>query len=255
MITMSRPNVFIIGSTKCATTSMYMNLGNHKEVAVGIEKESLFFMRDYHERADGLAKRFPRTNKVVLDAHPSNCMFRWVADRIEETCDNPKIILSVRDPIKRAYSEICHFKKMRPGRLIGTPDQIISENFDTYDRDKFPDERSYMMQADPRGGCYEHAFLERGCYISHIERFKKLDTKVVFFEDYIKDHQKVLDELTDFIGISRFTGYANKINSKSDDSFFSKETVERMRQFYAFHNRKLSEYVGFDVTEKFGVCK
>lgn len=234
------PNIYFIGATKCATTSLHHIFNVNTQLDCGSVKEPMFLMRDYWKGQAELDRLYP-SSKVSADFNPRNCLYPWVADRIEEQSGlDAKIVLVVRDPIARMYSEICHFKRMRPGRLIGSPDEIALANLETYNPNKFPDEYSYMKQADQMGGNYEHTFVEMSMYTDHIKRFKRFDMKVIVFEDFVANHQAALNDISDFIGISRFESGNVKLNSKSDGKGFSAPVELALRKHFAPMVKELS---------------
>lgn len=249
---MSIPSVYFIGASKCASTTLYNIFKNHcNEVYCSDKKENRFFIKDYHKGVKELAKIYPNPcDKIILDFQPNNCLYSWAAERIGEVCNDPKIILVIRNPVARAYSEICHFKKMRPGRLIGTPDEIIEQNFNTFSDNKFPDEYSYIKQCDPVGGNYEHTFLEMGCYINHYNRYKQFKMKIIIFEDFVLNHQLVIDDICSFIGIDKFKVVAiDKSNSKTDNLYFNSSSIMKLNRFYRKYNHDMSELLGVNLKE------
>lgn len=244
------PNVYVIGATKCATTSLYHAIKGIVGVSTRAEKENTFFMKDYHMGKEELSKMYS-DNVVCVDFHPNNCLIEYVADRIMETAGDAKIVLMIRNPIDRAYSEICHFNSMRPGRELG-PDDAIAANIRNLNPNAYITEYDYMKQIDVKGGFYDRRYVERGMYIEHIKRFKKFsDLGVFIFERLVSDDPYEKDSLADFMGIPRFE--LPKLNSKSDGGSFSDKNVRILSDIYKPYNSELSELIGIDLNKEWGM--
>jgi len=227
------PSVFFIGATKCATTTLHSIFHNHcKDVYCGVIKENRFFSKIHQEGE--LSELYPSPGDAIISAdfQPTNCVYPWAATRIKEVSPNAKIILCIREPIARAYSEICHFKQRMRGNLISEdPNEIIMENLrtlNTIEGVKYP-------------------FLEMSDYNSHIERFNNFETKVVIFEELIRNDKEVIGGICDFIGIERFDYEMVKTNSKSDSLFFSPDVVIKLLKFFKPKTIALSECLDKDL--------
>lgn len=243
------PNVFVVGFTKCATTSLYEALKASRQVSVcQSHKENTWFLKDAHLGTDYLDSLYPSGFDVCVDFHPNNAIVPYVPLRIKEVSPNAKVVMIIREPIARAYSEIMHFHKMRIGREH-EPDTAMLLNLHDVEFFKYDMEADYMKQIDPRGGFYDRRYFERGCYAKYIKMYQKagLDVQVFFFEDIIKGGP-ALQELYDYIGM----GYVGlpKVNSKSNGGCFDSHMVETLRQKYAPFNYELSELLGVDVEKK-----
>jgi hypothetical protein len=133
---------FIIGAAKCATTSLWFYLSNHPEIFAHPLKETKFFYKkDEGIEGDRLRKEFitifedtrdPKLEKakVLLEATPGNFFNPRAAERMARACPDAKLLLIVRDPVRRAYSEW----QMRHRK--DNPDSVTLEMFaEDVDRD------------------------------------------------------------------------------------------------------------------------
>jgi hypothetical protein len=106
------PNLFIIGAAKAGTTALYRYLGQHPQVFLSRLKEPMFFSREeYYAR--GLdwyeGRYFEGAEDYPVRAEATPHYLYWsekVAPRIKEVYgERPvKFIVSLRDPVSRAYS-------------------------------------------------------------------------------------------------------------------------------------------------------
>ena len=241
-------NTFCIGAPKCATTSLFYNLIRSSAIVTPAEKEPTDLLLDYD------LKNYSNIEYPVLNFQTKHCLPGFIPDRIEEVYGlNSKVILMMRNPIDRAYSELCHFRDMRPGRLTENFFEVMVSNVIDYIPNRFTDEYSYIRQADRKGGFYEYCYLDMGAYVNHIERFSRFEILPIFFEDYITSTQSQVDRVCDFIGINRITTKDYKMNSKSDGGKFDNDCLALVNNFYKPLNEALSDCLGIDVNEKWGM--
>ena len=106
------PNLFVVGAAKSGTTSLWTHLDAHPDVFMSRPKEPHFFSRattpveqlvkDPVEYAGLFARG--AAHRYRGDASPS---YLWDPDssaRIREAVPGARIIISLRDPVERAYS-------------------------------------------------------------------------------------------------------------------------------------------------------
>jgi len=124
---MRLPNFIISGFPKCGTTSLHYYLAEHPEIFMPKQKELHFFTNKILSRqtagnGDKLAlkthirnfneysKFFSPENKhkAVGETSPSYINYPELFNEIKNSLSSPKIIVLVRDPIKRAYSNYLH---------------------------------------------------------------------------------------------------------------------------------------------------
>jgi hypothetical protein len=104
------PNFLIIGSQKAGTTSLYNILKQHPEVFMPEKKEVNFFFLDSEFRK-GIEyyQRFfadiPPGKKAYGEASPGYICHPQAPARIKEYLPEVKLVLTVRNPIERAYSQ------------------------------------------------------------------------------------------------------------------------------------------------------
>lgn len=206
ILTAPRPNFLVIGAAKSGTTSLYHWLGQHPEVFVPRQKGLHFFAAPWlRENSNGpgdarLLQDMASTwemylahyrdaggRKAIGDCSPS--YFSWwpSRDAIREYLGDPKIILLLRDPVQKAFSQYTHL--VRDGR----------ESLPFWD----------ALQAEPerkaRGFGALWLYLESARYAEPTERFLEYfgreGMKVLFFEDLTRDPQAALREIFAFLGV------------------------------------------------------
>ena len=127
---MKKPNFIIAGFPKCGTTSLYHYLNEHPEIYMPQKKELHFFTHKIISKLrsgpkDSVVKEtqinssekylgyFNSVTKelAIGDASPSYINYPSEFPQIKKYLNDPKVIIIIRDPINRAYSNYLHLKR------------------------------------------------------------------------------------------------------------------------------------------------
>ena len=127
---MKKPNFIIAGFPKCGTTSLHHYLDEHPEIYMPIQKELHFFTCNILSKLnkgpkDAIVKKIQinnsekylnfyksvRNETAIGDASPSYINYPSQFKKIKEYLNDPKVIIILRDPIDRAYSNYLHLKR------------------------------------------------------------------------------------------------------------------------------------------------
>lgn len=108
---MKKPNFFIIGAPKCATTSLASWLSAHPQIFMSARKEPNHFNTDHQrrmtpERADyeWLFNDAGEQHKAVGEATVWYLYSREAIGHIEQYSPNARYIVCLRNPVEMAYS-------------------------------------------------------------------------------------------------------------------------------------------------------
>jgi Sulfotransferase family len=120
-----RPNLFVVGAAKAGTTSLWRYLSEHPEVAMSREKEPEFFRRGGDEAAYlALFGDAP----VVGEASTSYLWHAPSADRIAAFAPGARIVVSLRDPVDRAWSSYRMWRRL--GRETRSFAEVVRAELD-----------------------------------------------------------------------------------------------------------------------------
>ncbi|GAB5379938.1 MAG: sulfotransferase [Aliiglaciecola sp.] len=173
-------NFIGIGAQKCASSWIYEVLKNSEQVCVSQTKELDFFSYYYDRGYQWYESNFSDHSRALTgEISPSYFYNSDVPERVHTYNPETKIILSLRDPIKRMYSN--HLHEVRAGNISGK--NTVFEN-------AFENNPLYLQQSQ---------------YAVHIKKwqqyFPKEKMHIVFQEDVKRDPQKVSDEMCQFFEI------------------------------------------------------
>ena len=196
-----RANAIVAGVNKAGTTSLFVSLSTHPEVAAATVKETRYFLParwgrslepvDVYEAAFDDA---PDTARVRIEATPSYFYgAQAVIDAMRSVCgDDLRVIVVLREPVARFWSFFT-FQKAR----LRIPDDLGAGEYlahaDALSDDDFREPENERWFAF-RGGCYadwlpawHSAFGAR--------------LRVEFFENLMAEPDRVLHDAARFLGI------------------------------------------------------
>lgn len=171
-----------IGVQKCASSWIYEVLKGSNQTCLSDTKELNFFSYFFDQGFEWYESNFLVNNEsVVGEISPSYFYNSDTPKRVFEYNPEMKIVISLRDPIKRMYSN--HLHEVRAGNVSG--DNLIFEN---------------AIRNNP-------LYFEQSCYAVHIKKwlayFPSENIHIVFQEDVAKSPKLVSDTLCDFLAIDR----------------------------------------------------
>ncbi len=192
------PNFFIVGAQKAGTTSVYQYLRQHPQVFMPSFKEPHYFSQDgvlldpdlVVTSEDAYLRLFQdgRGVKCVGEASPSYLRHSPVPLRIHQRVPAAKIIILLRDPIDRAYSQY----------LMDQLDGCISPSF--YDE--------IQEQLRHSNGVYYGTglgYIQLGEYYEAVKRyfdvFGRNQVLTLLFQDLVDRPVEVVTRIAEFLEI------------------------------------------------------
>jgi len=105
----NNPSFFIIGAQKAGTTSLFNYIKEYADNFVSPRKKELYFFTEFYSKGINWYKaNFPLRMKpgdITGEATPDYLFFPFAAKRMVEHYPHAKIIVMLRNPIDRAYSQ------------------------------------------------------------------------------------------------------------------------------------------------------
>ncbi len=117
------PDFVIIGAQKSGTTSLYDFVIRHPEIAPALKKEMHYFSINYKFGEQWYRSNFPtnlsrryftkKTGQKLLsgEASPSYLFYPTVPSRMKKVLPDVKLIVILRNPVDRAYSQYHHSRR------------------------------------------------------------------------------------------------------------------------------------------------
>ena len=208
-----KPNLFIVGQPKSATTALHQFLGQHPEIYMSGIKEPHFFCADFHLESDRAYGRqrffdfrsesaylqlFSRAKEVKIAGESStNYLYSQVAaEKIHNFNPDAKIIIILREPAKFIYSLHSHYVKFTEEN---EPDFLTALALET--------ERKQEKATSPRVISPSYLYYsQRVQYYKQVkrycDRFNPEQIKVVIFEDFNSENERFFREILEFLGVN-----------------------------------------------------
>ena len=225
---MKKPDYIVIGSPKCATTSLCTCLGRHPNVFMVEAKEIHFFSYDevylnkgwkwyqslFEEGGNKSIIGEGTTDYSMHEIYPNS------VHRIAKDLPNVKLIYIVRHPFRRIESLWKHLRSITWDRGWG----YISPNFNK------------AVKQRP------HVFVTPSNYLNQLQHYRKYFSDdqilVLFFEDFVKNPDQELKKCFEFIGADSnvtIPGSNEKMNS-SEDLLLINPLLDYIRSIPGFHS-------------------
>jgi hypothetical protein len=248
------PDFLIIGAQRCGTTSLYRYLAQHPQVIGAAPSKGVHYFDVNHERSlRWYRAHFPTRRRrdqagsgaVTGEASPYYVFHPHGPDRVRAAVPNARLILMLRDPVVRAFSQYQQeyargfedaetFEAaldLEPGRLAGERERMLAD----------PGYDSRALQ--------HHAYVARGEYAPQLEawreRFDPARIHVIVAEEFFAEPAAAYRGVLDFLGLRmpprppQFKAF----NARPAGGMAA-ETRERLAAQFAEPNRRLEELLG-----------
>lgn len=252
------PDFIIIGAQRCGTTSLFQYLCQHPEVYPSIPKEVHYFSNNYQKGINWYRSHFPlRSQKLKIisknnggfitgEATPYYLSHPHAPKRAAKVVPNARLIVLLRDPVRRAYSH--YFHEVNMGIETLPFEEAIHKEEDRLrgEFDKLLGDETY------RSFNYQHfSYLARGIYADQIERWLKVfkpDSMLVLNSSWLnKDPINTFRTVTGFLGLSDWYQIdASKYHTASYPPM--EENIKRqLYDFFRPHNQRLYDLTNINL--------
>jgi hypothetical protein len=247
-----KPNFICIGVQKGGTSSLIKYLNLNPEIY--IKKEKHFFDRKLsdgklsHKDIKNYEKSFKTTKAIVGEKTPSYCYLRYAIDRIYNYDKNMKLIIILREPISRAFSQY-NMSLNKRGKTLNnvTEEQILNQ----FKKDK----HIKLDELKSNGGYY----IIRGFYDEILEyilsKFSRDNLYIGISEEINENKQKYYNEIYEFLGATKLKKINTTLNThiREYKKSIPKKLEKYLYNIYKPHNEKLYKTLGrkIDIWEKY----
>ena len=259
------PDYLIIGTKKGGTTSLFNWLLRHPHVARMFPPMQKLKSAHYFDINYGRGERWYRSHfptdggrlrrvdgKVVRilagEASPYYMFHPAAASRAYETVPAAKIIVLLRDPVARAYSNY------NDRRATGTEPLPIFEEALHAEAHRLATIDMERLQADPNYYSFEHdnhSYLARGRYAEQLSRwfalFPRPQILVLKAESMFTDPVKTFVEVQEFLGLPTMSELPLRRYNERPEKAVSSQTVAWLADYYRPHNAALYAQLGEDL--------
>jgi hypothetical protein len=234
------PDAVILGAQKSGTSSLHYYLTQHPGVIAPLRKEVHYFDLNYGRGEAWYRANFGRTGQpgLNLESSPYYLFHPAVPQRLRALVPDAKLIVLLRDPVRRAYSSYWHERDKgretldfeaaiaaEPGRIDAAHTRLADGTL----------ERSHEHQ--------HHSYLARGRYAEQLERwfahFPREQFLILRFEDLVKNPLDVLNLTLAFLGLPAAGSVELEARNTRRYPPMANATAAGLRAYFEPANRRL----------------
>ena len=239
------PDVVIIGAQKCGTSSLHGYLTQHPQVITPLRKEVHYFDVNYPRGERWYRAHFGRVGEpgLNIDSSPYYLFHPLVAERMHGLLPRAKLIVLLRDPVRRAYSQYWQQrdKDREPldfeAALAAEPERV-DEAHRRLANGEITASREHQI----------HSYLARGRYAEQLERWLRLYPReqllVLRFEDLVKDPLETLNFTLAWLGLPPMIDARLEPRNTRNYPPMQPGTAARLNEYFAPQNRRLEALLG-----------
>jgi hypothetical protein len=252
-----QPSFLICGGQRCGTTSLYRALAAHPAVLKAVLHKGVhYFDTGYHrgpgwyrahfplrQTADRVAARVGVTPQT-FESSPYYMYHPHAVRRIARDLPGVRLVVLVRDPVERAYSQHAHelargFESepsfgralaLELARLQGLEDRMLTD----------PKYYSFAHQ--------HHAYRARGEYVRYLDRMAEhVDRErihVMESAEFFTNPEQVYDGVLDFLGLPRLAYPAFERYNAQPRSPMNEQVRRELTAHFAPYDEDLTRWLG-----------
>ncbi|RMA57963.1 sulfotransferase domain-containing protein [Ulvibacter antarcticus] len=230
-----KPSFIIIGVQKAGTSSLHHYLTQHPKLIAPELKELHYFDTLKPTPPEGYLDFFPKeyfTRNLSFEATPRYLYFPGTAKKLYEFDPNLKLIVILRDPVKRAYSAWNMYRQMsmEPNQKeLARQHEKRNPTEKAYTflySGKFPSFEEWIkteMKICLASDFIEPSIIRRGYYKEQIENylnyFSRDQMHFVDFQDLKGNIISVLNNIAKFLNISEFNNLDLNLNIQNERKY------------------------------------
>lgn len=264
------PDFLIIGGQRCGTSSLYFYLIDHPYIAPAYTKELHFFDANYRKGLRWYRAQFPTTLEkyytehvrkqgfITGEASPSYLFHPLAPARISKVMPDVKLIVLLRNPIDRAYSQ--HWLNVKAN---GTEPLSFKEAIEAEPQRIAGEREKILTDEHYASSTYRpFSYLTRGIYVDQLKYWMEFYPREQFLilrsEDLYSKSAETVKETLEFLGVPASAIDTNKEYKKykvpTKTGYKVKDSYPRMDpelrkylvDYFRPHNARLGELLGRD---------
>ena len=239
------PDAVILGAQKSGTSSLHNYLVQHPGVVEPLRKEVHYFDIGYERGEAWYRAHFGLLGApgLNLDSSPYYLFHPAVPQRLHDLLPDAKLIVLLRDPVRRAYSHYWH-ERDKGRETLGFEDAIAAEP------ERLGDSHQQLAAGTlQRSHAHQHfSYLARGRYAEQLERwfalFPREQFLVLRFEDLAREPLVALNQALGFLGLPPAAAVSLEARNTRQYPPLAEPTAVQLRAYFEPHNRRLEQLLG-----------
>jgi hypothetical protein len=255
---MVKPTFLCIGVQKAGTTSLIEYLSLSSDIYIH-KREVHFFDKPKNDKITvndikNYENLFQTDKLIVGEKTPSYNYLQFAIDRIYYYNPNMKLILILREPISRAFSQYNMDLMIQKKDLSHVTDQDICSFFEKEKHKKLSEIDKNVITYETSGN-----YIIRGFYdeiITYIlEKFHKDNLYIAVSEEIIQNKHEEYNKIIQFLGSKKVVTINENLDKhiRQYKKTIPKKLEKELYEIYKPHNEKLYELLGrkIDIWEEY----
>ena len=268
------PSFLILGGSRSGNTSLFAYLTEHPNIMPGSLKAFFFFQYFTNNKTSFYRSQFPikRKNLITCDSTSSYFVHPLIPARVHKLLPSAKLIVVLRNPVERAYSEF-HYTVTLGSELTENFEDVIKSELK---RIEIGNKKPELKIENTNYNHFAFSHLRDGLYVQHLERWLKFfpneQLLVLHTKDLSTNFDNTLAKTFEFLNLPKYqienrieknkidkirplSGHERNIykniDSKTRTLFnvqnypeIKSETRKFLQDFFRPHNEKLFKMIG-----------
>ncbi len=252
------PDFLIIGTAKSGTTTLHGWMSEHPLIVPASTKEVHFFDYEFYRGTDWYRSHFPLASErdeveresgrpfLTGEASPTYISHQWAPSRIAAALPEAKLIVALRNPVDRAYSQ--YQMSCREGEESESFAEAVA-----LEEERLRGEKTRSL-ADKRYnswplGCW--SYLLRSRYAEQVERWFELFRREQFLflktDDLESQPQGALDQAYEFLELPAYRNeHLPHLHTAPVYEPMGADTRAQLVEYFRPQNERLYELLGID---------
>ena len=200
------PSFLIIGGAKSGTTSLFAYLIEHPNIIPGSTKGGFFFSFLGNNTTSFYRSHFPikRKNLITCEATGGYFVHPLIPARVHKLLPLVKLIVVLRNPVERAYSEF-HYRVMIGEQITENFEDVIKSELKRIEIGKNNPE---LKIENTNYHQFSFSHLRHGLYAQHLENWLKFFPKeqllILHAKDLYNNLDNIVAETFDFLNLPKY---------------------------------------------------
>jgi len=236
------PSFIIIGQTKAGTTSLFDLISNHEAVDPPLLKEPSYWSFYHNAGKEWYSYIFPpidhRPGTITFEASTSYFHNPMASMRIIEAMPSIKLIVILRDPVERAFSE--YHQYLRMGLEKRSWEDVVKDEIETIS--ECPLTHETIREQD-----INNSFLLRSASLPHLKRylahFSSQQILTIDYRSFSNQPMTEMSRICEFVDISYSSGKDLPRLNEGHYKAMNAQTKNQLTTWFEHHNWLLARLV------------
>ncbi len=245
------PDFLVIGAKRCGTTSLYQHLPEHPCISKSPYDNMGFFNDNFHLGINWYKSFFPTIftrnkikskfgNCLTFDVTTTYMEEESTANNVYQTKPNMKIIVILRNPVDRAYSQ--YHLNVREKVEKRSFEEVIEENMNRLDK-----ESHERHEIKPQFLAEKNNYLKKGLYAQQLRHWLKIFPRknilIMSTDEFESNQQTIYNKIFGFLNICQFEIKNTEKMEKGNYTPMESETRSLLLDYFRSYNNELFKLI------------